>query len=886
MLKPNSELINSTKLEYSSLNEITKAKTVVEYLDSVDYSEDPYYVPSDFALAFVNFIKLVNGGEGEENKTPVLHLKMLDQIAYGDKDTINMIFRGAAKTTVFGEYLFLYIAVYGEIPYLGRVDLAIYVSDSIENGVKNMRKNLEFRRENSEFLMKYIPEARFTDIRYEFTNLDGKKFIVKGYGAKALSLDSELHTLNGRITIGDCEVGDKIFGADGKLTTITAKSEIFNKPMYRIDLKDGRSLKVSEDHLNPVIINITPNNCAKWEEKVLTTVELLQQPLTHTKKGNKNHKGTSTKSLVMVKNIEPMQYPEAVLPIDPYSLGVIIGDGRIRKDCGSVELTVHKDELSHYQENIPYELGSIYFDPRSNAVTQSIRKLGPTLKAMELNVRGEYKFIPHEYFLGSVNQRLALLRGLMDTDGTVSKNGRLSFTSSSHQLVDDLACLVRSLGGTASSINRHTSAEAYRVELWMTVNPFLLARKASRFIAKVKHTAVVNITRIANEPSQCIAVDNEERQFVADCYFRTHNTGVRGAKELGKRPQLGVLDDLVSDEDARSETVIAAIEATVHQAIEHAMHPTKRRLIWSGTPFNASDPLYKAVESGAWNVNVFPVCEKFPCERKDFRGAWEDRFTYDVIMEKYVKALKQGKIKGFNQELMLRIMSNEDRLIPDSSIKWYNINYVLRNKDRFNFFITTDFATSEEESADFSVISVWAVDPLGNFYWVDGICKRQELSQSINDLFKLVQKYKPVSVGVEVSGQQQGFISFIQEKMMERNCWFHLESSTNNGKAGIRPNKNKFERFSAVEPWFQAGKFFFPEEAKYTIEMIECIEELQLVSASGFRSKHDDFLDTISMLGMMSIWKPSNDGESEYQDDSGLWGKHESHELTGSSYIV
>ena len=108
-----------------------------------------------------------------------------------------------------------------------------------------------------------------------------------------------------------------------------------------------------------------------------------------------------------------------------------------------------------------------------------------------------------------------------------------------------------------------------------------------------------------------LGVDNEERQFIADCYFRTHNTGVRGTKANGKRPQLAILDDLVSDEDARSKTMIAAIEDTVHKAIDHAMHPTRSKIIWSGTPFNASDPLYKAIESGAWAVNCYPVCEKY-----------------------------------------------------------------------------------------------------------------------------------------------------------------------------------------------------------------------------------------------------------------------------------
>ena len=297
---------------------------VEQYLNATDYAVDAYYVPSEFALEFVSFIKLVNGGQGEEHMTPVVHYKMLDTLTKRGERVINLCHRGVAKTTLMGEYLFLYIATYGEIPGFGRVDLAIYVSDSIENGVKNMRKNLEFRWENSDFLRQYVPETRFTDIRWEFKNVDGKTFIVKGYGAK---------------------------------------------------------------------------------------------------------------------------------------------------------------------------------------------------------------------------------------------------------------------------------------------------------------------------------------------------TGVRGAKELGIRPQLAVLDDLISDEDARSVTVISAVEDTVYKAVDYALHPTRNLIIWSGTPFNAKDPLYKAVESGAWGVNVFPVCETFPCEEKDFRGSWPDRFTYAYVKNKYDKAVLAGKLETFNQELMLRIMSEEDRMV-------------------------------------------------------------------------------------------------------------------------------------------------------------------------------------------------------------------------------
>ena len=523
---------------------------VEDYLNATDYEVDPKYVPSDFALEFVTFIKLVNGVQGEENKTPVVHYKMLDTITIGGRRVVNLCHRGIAKTTVMGEYLFLYIATYGEIPGFGRVDLALYVSDSIENGVKNMRKNLEFRHDNSEFLKEYVPEIHFTDIRWEFKNADGKVFIVKGYGAK---------------------------------------------------------------------------------------------------------------------------------------------------------------------------------------------------------------------------------------------------------------------------------------------------------------------------------------------------TGVRGAKEMGKRPQLAVLDDLISDEDARSTTVIAAVEDTVYKAVNYALHPTKNMIIWSGTPFNAKDPLYKAVESGAWSVNVFPVCENFPCTKKEFRGSWADRFTYEYVKEQYDSAVKSGKVDTFNQELMLRIMSEEDRMILDGDIGWYKVDAVLRNKGRFNFYITTDFATSEKQKSDFSVISVWAYNNVGDWLWVDGICKRQLMDKNIDDLFRLSQAYKPQSVGIEVTGQQGGFIQWIQGQMLERNIYFPLASDGNDGKPGMRPNTNKMVRFNTVVPLFKARKIFFPIERKTEPTIVEAVNELSLVSVSGFKSKHDDFLDTISMLSSLYAWKPSEEAPLvDSGKGDGMWDLDVDNEPVDrmSSYIV
>lgn len=505
-----------------------EARAVEEWLNDVDYTQDNNYMPSEFSLEFINFIKLVNGEEGEENESPVLHYRMLDQIAGPKQDIVNMVYRGAAKTTLLAEYLFLYLAVYGGIAGFGEIPLALYVSDSIDNGVKNMRKNLEYRWQNSEFLQHYVPETRFTDVRWEFTNKSGGNLVVKGYGAK---------------------------------------------------------------------------------------------------------------------------------------------------------------------------------------------------------------------------------------------------------------------------------------------------------------------------------------------------TGVRGTKEKGQRPTLAVLDDLVSDEDARSETVINSIEDTVYKAIDYALHPSRKKTIWSGTPFNSRDPLYKAVESGAWHVNVYPVCNDFPCTESEFVSSWGDRFDYAYVLGQYNKAKKQGKINTFNQEMMLRIMSDEERLVPDSNINWYKHDNVLLNRGMFNFYITTDFATSEEQASDYSVISVWALNNKGSWYWVDGICKRQLMDRNIDDLFRLCQEYSPQEVGVEISGQQKGFVSWIQSEMMVRNIYFTLAREKDSAQPGIRPVTNKMVRFNIILPKFALNQFWFPLELKDGVCMTECMAELRLASQTGFKAKKDDFIDTISMLGSLNTWLPSEQMEVEEDED-------------------
>lgn len=520
------------------------------WLDQVDYSHlnSGDYVPSQFSLLFTNFIKLVNGTTGETHLTPPVHLKMLDKMTTRSDYIANLIFRGAAKTTLFMEYLTLYLAMFNEIPGFGEVSGMIYVSDSMENGVKSARKNIEFRYERSDFLKEWIPEARFTDPYLEFTNRAGKQLGVRLFGAK---------------------------------------------------------------------------------------------------------------------------------------------------------------------------------------------------------------------------------------------------------------------------------------------------------------------------------------------------TGLRGTKIFGRRPTLCVLDDLVSDEDSKSRVSMEAIKDTVYKGVNHALDPTKRKVIFNGTPFNKDDILIEAVESGAWDVNVYPVCDRFPCRREEFHGAWEDRFTYDYVSQQYDIALKTGKLAGFNQELMLRLTSEAERLIQEADVRWFDHTLLMsqNNRHKFNFYITTDFATSTKQTSDYSVISVWAYNAQADWFWVDGICERQTIDKSFNDLFRLVQEYKPQAVGVEVSGQQQAYIRLLQNEMMNRNTWFTFASSEKSGEPGIRPVVDKLSRLNLVVPWFKAGKMYFPNQMKESRIMGICMGQIALATKNGLKGK-DDFLDTISQLGYLNPWKPSE--SSPVVEHDKIW-EIETHQADVSpmvSYVV
>lgn len=329
-------------------------------------------------------------------------------------------------------------------------------------------------------------------------------------------------------------------------------------------------------------------------------------------------------------------------------------------------------------------------------------------------------------------------------------------------------------------------------------------------------------------------------------------TGIRGTRELGSRPTICFGDDVLKEEDARSDTVLQSIENIIYQAIPYALHPTKQKIIWVGTPFNASDPLYKAIDSGIWDSLVLPICEKFPCEKEEFKGAWEDRFSYEVVKGFYEDAMAKGDTRGFYQELMMSIISDDDLLVPKDSLVYIDDSQMdKRHIANYNYYITTDLAVSTKESADYSVISVWAYTSNEDFILVDGYCGKIIMDEFIKKLLLFVSKYKPLQVGIEVTGQQGGFVQWILNEQIKSQIYFNIKE--------IRPMKDKYSRFLTFAPFYHRKKIKIAESIKSNKAYYnEFIDEISKVTINdGFKSKHDDILDTHSMLQSLDLFPPS-----------------------------
>lgn len=410
-------------------------------------------------------------------------------------------------------------------------------------------------------------------------------------------------------------------------------------------------------------------------------------------------------------------------------------------------------------------------------------------------------------------------------------------------------------------------------------------------------SSVLKVKRVTDTELELVNADGVEMMVVG----RGMSTNFRGLRsKSGDRPTLVIADDILSNEVATSDTIRNTIDTNWYNSVLPALDPTKHKIIYIGTPISDKDLLSQLKNSQTYRVERYPLCDVFPCEEKEYQSIWPDRFTYEYTLDMYKQYESAGKTQGFYQEYLLEVTDLSTLLVDEDDIKWYDPGLVVKNKSGYNYYISTDFATSSKKSADFSTIGVWAISSNNDWLLVDGQCKRQTMQENIEDLFKLVSKWKPLSVGIESSGQQGGFLSIIEEMKMQRNIWFQFAKKPGSKEYGIRPVKDKVQRFvTGVQPKFKQGKVWIPKPelikaSNYPLFVLveELVAELSKFTMAGGVAalKHDDALDLLNQLSEMEIYAPSESytvEKSTMTEDgliwTGIWEDDDSDDYGGST---
>lgn len=353
-------------------------------------------------------------------------------------------------------------------------------------------------------------------------------FLDTGLG-KAHPVDELVLTPIGLVQIGNLQIGDYVVGRDGLPTQVIGVFPQGQRPCYEVEFTDGAKTKCDLDHLWAVRTKVQ-----KFQNKPFKTIS-LRQILAD---GLESQEGWR----YFVPMCDPVQFDETAIPIDPYALGALIGDGYLSNGgprISSADAEILEAVAGAMPDGIQLQPYGGYdwgiTTGTRNGRTKNPNKVHVALK--ELGLAGKtaaHKFIPRAYKYGSVNTRIRILQGLLDTDGHIRPtDNNVEFSSTSLTLAEDVVFIVRSLGGRAK-IRKHPTQRlmSYRMSICLPdqIVPFALTRKASIYKPRQKYKptrAICAARYIGEADAVCIKVAAQDSLYLtADCIV-THNTEVQ-----------------------------------------------------------------------------------------------------------------------------------------------------------------------------------------------------------------------------------------------------------------------------------------------------------------------------------------------------------------------
>lgn len=355
---------------------------------------------------------------------------------------------------------------------------------------------------------------------------------------KAQPLYSKILTPNGFITMGEVKVGTKVISGTGNICNVIGVYPQGTKPIYEVVFDDGSKCRCSDEHLWKVQTRDDRNKKRHGENgnyRVVPLSEMMGKVYVESGK-RKNY------SIDYIPKIDCQK--EKDLLIHPYVMGVLLGDGSL--SSGNLNVSTEDNEiLENLKKFLPKDYSFTYkggCDYRIITNSKHIKGKSEFTKYLEkyelVGKTSKDKFIPKEYLCGNYQQRLELLRGLMDTDGSATKN-YCEYCTISERLAENVTELVHSLGGYCSKTKKKAG---YRKNgKYVKCNDcfiliiefpngmddiFRLTRKSKIYTPKrnaIKRF-ITDIKYIGEEECQCIMIDDESHLYITDDYIITHNT--------------------------------------------------------------------------------------------------------------------------------------------------------------------------------------------------------------------------------------------------------------------------------------------------------------------------------------------------------------------------
>ena len=362
------------------------------------------------------------------------------------------------------------------------------------------------------------PELMIYDLEKGLCGQSDKVIVSQGkiniWDYKGLALDTEIPTCDGFLKMKDIKVGHSLYDGDGNSTLVTAISDIHYNPCYKITFDDKSEIVCDHEHKWLISKRLKKDEFKEIELRTDTLIKLF-------KKGE----------VLRIKCTKIYNKPKD-LPIEPYILGLWLGDG-----CKATgRLTNMNNKIWNEITKRGYQLGDDI--SKGNCGKAQLRTiLGLRTQLVEQNLINN-KHIPNLYFRASFEQKLDLLRGFMDTDGHFNiKRKRCVMVTTQQWQAECLRHLISSLGWKATIIKAKTSGfgkvniPCFHINFTpLHYNPFLSKSEnyldiCNKNIVKSQYRYIENIEEIDTVPTKCITVDSPTHTYLATrSYIKTHNT--------------------------------------------------------------------------------------------------------------------------------------------------------------------------------------------------------------------------------------------------------------------------------------------------------------------------------------------------------------------------